>query len=187
MSINWNELIEQSKESAQDFEPLPNDDYDVEVVGCEAQTSQGGKPMFSLQLAVVGGPYNNRRVWDRLVVSAENPNAMGFFFRKCAALGLDQQFFASNPTPETIANALVGKRARVKLGQREYNGRTSNEVKSYAKPSAEAAGPGPSAAVQAAPATGPAPAPAPSPQPAATPTPQPQAPITTPSPTAEPF
>lgn len=191
--VNWGALMEASGGA---FEPLPNGDFDIQVVKSEASKSSGGKTMFKLTLNVIAGPHVNRKLWTNLTVSPENPNALGIFFSQMAAFGLNAAFFSQNPSPEVVASQLDGKYARVTAAQREWpkgSGQIRNDVTSI-KPAVIAGGQGAvpgMAPVAAAPAPAPAAAPAPvaaapAPVPAAAPAAvaQPVAPAPAPQPVA---
>jgi hypothetical protein len=185
-TIDFGKALQDAKGAS--FEALPIGDYDVEVAKSEATTSQNGKPMIKTTMRVVTGPYEKRPIINNFVMSLENPQAVAIFFRHMKAFGLTEDFFASlgqTSSLEPVATALVGRRAKLTLGHREWQGETRNEVKSVkpytGAPSALApAGPG---AVGGPPLGGPAPLPprpqvvAPQPAPVAAPlppAPQPQ-------------
>lgn len=178
-SVNWADLIKDAGE-IQSYEPLPDGDYDLVVVEGTAKVSQSGKQMFSIKAQVEAGQYAKRLVWDNLVVSEGNATALGIFFSKMAAMGLNQDYFNQNPSPAQIEQALTGRKFRGKLGTKTYNGKESNEIKSYYPAAASIAAGG--VPPQAAPAPAPAPAAAPAPQAAPAPAPAPQA---APAPVAE--
>lgn len=131
-STNWGEIIQEAKAGGASFEPIPDGDYDFVVTKAEVKQTQNGKTMYVLENTVSGGPHNGRKVWARLIVSPENPNALGYFFRDMAALGLSTEFFGGNPSDNQITSSLqnVQFRAQVGLG-REFNGRTDNEIKKF--------------------------------------------------------
>lgn len=163
--INFGQLMEQASAG---FEPVPDGTYDVEVVKADAVTSSTGKPMIKVQHTIQGGPHNGRKLFDQFVISADNPNALGFFFEHMLAFGLDKTFFASNPGLELVAQTLVGRRARAKVGTRTWQNREQNDVQGYSP----AAGPqvnAPAPVPQAGPG-------APGPTTAASPVPGPGAP-----------
>jgi len=206
-TIDFGKALQDAKGAS--FEALPIGDYDVEVAKSEATTSQNGKPMIKTTMKVVTGPYEKRPIINNFVMSLENPQAVAIFFRHMKAFGLTEDFFASlgqTSSLEPVATALVGRRARLTLGHREWQGETRNEVKSVkpytgAPPAMSPAGPGaaggpplggpaplppraPVAAPQPAPAAAPlppAPAPAPAPQVQSVPQPPPAAPVVEPA------
>jgi hypothetical protein len=164
-TLNWNELIKDAEVGGgNNYEPMPDGDYELKVLEAETKTTQSGKVMFSTKCEVVGGPNAKRLVWDNLVVSPDNPTALGIFFRKMDAMGLGKEsFFDRQPTNPQIEQALVGRSFRGQIGTRVYNNKKSNEIKNYyASASAAPAAPATSASASA-PASAPAPAPAPAP------------------------
>lgn len=131
--VDWDDLL--SKAGSTTFEALPSNTYSVEVAKAEAKNaSSSGRLMFVVQFKVLDGPYANRIVFNNFVLVPESEGALGFFFRHMAALGLGKEFFAGKPTPDTVANALVGKKCRIDVGQKPYNGETRNEVNKILPP-----------------------------------------------------
>lgn len=205
--LNWSELVKDAGDAAGgDFAPLPQGEYDLKVQSVEVKTTQTGKTMFSVKAEVQSGQYAKRLLWDNLVVSPDSAGAMGFFFRKMRALGLDDRFFGQNPSNDQIAAAMANRPFKGRVKQTTYAGKLRNEFEGYAPAggtsaipqsapapaAAPAPAPAPAAApapqVAAAPAPAPAPAAAPAPAPAATPDPwAQQAPATTTAPPAPPF
>lgn len=180
-SLSWSDLVRDAGEAGA-FEPVPDGDYDLLVTEAIFKPSKQGKKMWNTKNRIEGGPHNGRVVWDNLVVTADNPNALMFFFRKMAALGLSRDFFQSNPSDMQVAESLKGKRFRATLATRTYNGNRTNNIQVYhpqqlplggnpatLPPSVVAAAPPPHPAAAAPPrpaAPPPSPAPSPSPQPA---------------------
>lgn len=150
-TLNWAELIKSAGDVSSNYEALPDGEYDLTVIEATAKVTTSGKTMFSLKTQVTGGPYNNRLVWDNLVISPENENALKIFFAKMAALGIPQDYFMRVPTPTNgeIELVLVGRKFRGSVGSRVYNGKKSNEIRRYhsvaqgATPQAAAAPSGP--------------------------------------------
>ena len=179
-TVNWADLVQQAGDAAtsSNYEPLPDGDYELKVVDAQATTSASGKPMFKVTTEVQGGAYAKRRVWDQLVVTADNPKAMNMFFMKAGAMGLGREFWSANPGNAQVEQALMGRSFRATLGTRTYNGNQSNEIKRYfpaqaAAPTAASAEPAAAAPAPAAAAPAPTPAAAPAPAPA----PAPAAPV----------
>ncbi len=172
-TIDFNQLM---KEAGDGFQPVPDGPYNIEVAKAEATTTSvetGQKPMFRVQLRIIDGPHAGRLVFDNFVVSAGNATALGFFFEHMAAFGLDSTFFASNPTPEVVAQSLIGRSASVTVGTKVYRGSNRNEVTGYRPLMMGAVGaPPPAAGIPTAGTQvpqAPAPAPTPPPAPVATP------------------
>lgn len=171
-TVNFSELLKQAGTAAtsNNYEPLPDGDYDLKVIEASATTTSTGKLMFKVTNEVQGGAYDKRRVWDQLVVSPDNPKAMNMFFMKAGAMGLNTEYWNANPSPAQVEQALMSRSYRATLGTRTYNGNQSNEIKKYYP--AVAASAAPAATESAA-----APAPAPAPAAAPAPTPAPAAPV----------
>jgi hypothetical protein len=129
--IDWNALQQQA---AQAMAAIPAGDYDMVVSACQYVTSSTGKPMYKTTMRVETGPLAGKSFINNFVLSGDNPNALRMFFRQLATLGLDANFFANNPTPETVANALVNRRARVSLKTRTWNGEERNEMQGISPP-----------------------------------------------------
>jgi hypothetical protein len=165
-SLNWSDLIKEAGET-QSYEPLPDGDYNFTVLEGTAKVTQSGKTMFSLKAQVDDGPHAKRLVWDNLVVSPDNPTALGIFFRKMTAMGLAKEFFDSNPSNAQIEQAMVGRKFRGQVGSRTYNGNKRNEIKNYYTTANAAATAAPRTAAAPAPVAPPAPPAAPAPPTAA--------------------
>lgn len=122
-----------------DFDPVPDGDYECQVVEAKASTTSTGKTMFVVKYNVLTGPHTNRKIFNNFTVSPENPNALGFFFRHMAAMGLTRDYFAQSPHPVHVAEALNGRRAKLKVGHREWGGVMRNDVKDVMAPTGSVA------------------------------------------------
>lgn len=111
------------------FSNCPPGTYDVRVIAGEAKTTSAGKDMIVVKFEIVGGPHGGRKLSNNFVISPENANALGFFFRHMKALGLDSAYFAQNPTPQKLAADLVGRTCRIEVGTRVWNGEEREDVK----------------------------------------------------------
>lgn len=180
-TINFAQALQDARGAT--FEPLPIGDYDVEVTKTEAVTSQNGKPMIKTTFKVVSGPYEKRPIINQFVLSVENPQAVAIFFRHMKAFGLTEEWFASlgqQSSLEPVASALLGRRARLSIGHREWQGEMRNEVKGVKPYTGAPPQPGPAgpAGPSAGPVAGPAPLAGPRP---------PTAPVAPPAPVAAPL
>ena len=135
--LNFKDLMDAAGGS---FEPLPKTAVEAVVTEATVATTSTNKTMFKMTWSVVEGPYVNRKLWGNQVVSPESPPALGIFFRQMAAIGLDSNFFATNPSEGAIAQAMVGKRAKLLVDQKEYQGTLRNEIKDIQKSTGTAGG-----------------------------------------------
>lgn len=128
-TVNFTQVLKDAKSAS--FEALPVGDYDVEVEKADSVTSSNGRPMVKVTFKVIVGPHTNRKIINNYVLVVDNPTALAIFFRNMKVLGLGDEFFAAlgaSGTLDPVAQALVGRRARLKLKQREWNGEMRNEV-----------------------------------------------------------
>ncbi len=170
-SISWDELIAAAGDAVPaTYEPIIPNDYDLEVVEAEYKKAGTGKDMWKVQSKIIGGAFNNRRIWDNVVLDPAN---LPWFFEKMAAMGLTIDYFKTKPDNNAVAAALKGRKFRAKITQKTYNGEIQAEIKKYLGNVAVAAVPGTTSEPAPAPAASPAPAPAPAPSsaPAAAPAP----------------
>lgn len=131
-TIDFNKLMQDAGEG---FQPIPDGPYHVEVAKAVSEPTKTGKPMIRVQLRIIGGPHAGRLVFDQFVITADNPNALSFFFEHMAAFGLDRAFFAANPPMDQVAATLLNRQALIAVGTRTdgaFAGR--NEVKKYSPP-----------------------------------------------------
>ena len=124
--VNWKDLQKAAGDAG--FDPLPVGFYDVIVDTAEATQSGSGKDMIKTTFRVEGGPFDGKKVFNQFVISPENANALAFFFRHMAAMGLNDAFFAAEPRTEQVASALIGRRARIKVSIRQWNEQDRNNV-----------------------------------------------------------
>src|SRR5665213_2433339 len=77
------------------FEPIPVGQYKVQAIESKIEdTKSGTGQMLVLTLEVLEGPFANRRVWDRLNIRNDNPDAQRIAQRAladlCLAIGVAQ-------------------------------------------------------------------------------------------------
>ena len=128
MSPSWQELMTEAEASGVTFDVLPSGQYDVQVAKAAHKLSKTDKSMYEVEFVITSGPYANRRLWNRYVISPESPKALAFFFAHMKALGLGPEFFATQPSDDAVALALVNKTCRVDVGQSSYNGQVRNDI-----------------------------------------------------------
>lgn len=148
--MNWQDLLAQAEEGGS-YDAIPEGQYHAVVADATAKPSSSGKQMIVATFEVTAGPYKGRRVWNNFVISRDNPNALGWFFRHMSALGVSKDFFALNPPLEAVAAQIKGKPCVIDVSTRVWNNETRNDVKKI------------TAAQGAMPTAAPAPTPSPMP------------------------
>lgn len=112
-------------------------DFPVVIVEAEAKkTSSGDKDMIKYKAKIESGPYAGRPVWGNFTISPESPGAMRILFAHWAVLGIDGAWFQANPQApvQQIAQAIIGRKATVTLGVRQWNGQDREEVQAWKAP-----------------------------------------------------
>ena len=183
--MNWDNLLKEAGEQGKAFEPLPNGTYDFIITESEHKISAAGNLTFKFTAEIEQGPKAKSKIWPNITLTQDNPKAIPWFFKKMTALGLDENFFRTNPSEDQIAAAMIGKRFLGTTEQRPYGdqGKISIDVKNYAPARGAGAPPSGGAPVGAFPPVA-APAPAPAP-PVAAPAPA-APPVAAPAPVAAP-
>jgi hypothetical protein len=90
--------------------------------------------MIRTRFRVETGPHAGKPVFNQFVISPDNANALGFFFRHMRVLGLDDAFFGASPSIEQVAAALVNKRARIRVSVRQWNDQDRNQIDAILPP-----------------------------------------------------
>jgi len=164
--LNWNELLQAADSSGGgDYTPLPDGVYELKVIESASTMSSTGKVMFKVKTEVQSGPHSRRLVWDNVVISPENPKAMGMFFSQMGALGLGKDFFTQQPSSEQIASAMSNRVFRGQVGTRTWNSQDRNEITRYMPITADSVSVAPAPSPVASPAGVATPPPAPAPAP----------------------
>lgn len=113
-------------------------DFNIVISDAKPGVSSTKKPMIKCTLVVESGPFAGRKVYHNFTISPESPIAMQMFFRAMTTLGLGEEFFATQPSEEAIAQGLLGKRATVAIEKREWQGQERENVKSWSAASGPA-------------------------------------------------
>jgi Protein of unknown function (DUF669) len=132
-SVNFNDLIKAAGDAG-GGEPLPNGTYSAVVDSASSKPTSTGKESIAVQFKIEDGPYAGRPIWNNFVLSPDQPNALAFFFRHMANLGLSSQYFEANPALERVAADLIGRRCRITLSTREWQGQSRNQVDTVLTP-----------------------------------------------------
>lgn len=115
-------------EPNQGFDCIPAGEYDAVIVGSEVKATNAGTGKYlKLELQILNGQFQNRKIWDQL--NLWNPNAKAVEIAKGTLSSLCR---AVNVLTPNDSSELHGKPVRVKLGIQksdEYGDR--NVVKDY--------------------------------------------------------
>lgn len=135
--IDWAALRKTAEDATK---AIAEGEYDLLCTDGQLKYAQSGNPMIIAQFVVESGPAKGRTLFTNIVFSTEKAFALAMWFQKMDALGLDANYFAAKPSLERIAMDVKGKRIRGKVGQREFEGKTRNEITQMMPP----VGPAPS-------------------------------------------
>lgn len=124
-----------------DFEPLPEGEYAFEVEAVDRQQFNGSAkmapcPMAHVHARILDEPYAGRVVFSNIMLNSKVAWKIKQFF---VCIGLHP---ADAPREQRVRmdwSHAIGRRGRVKLRTREYNGRIYNDVDEWLKPGAPAA------------------------------------------------
>ena len=134
MTVNWDDLLKVAGESG--LTPPPIGEYDVVIDKTEAKKSSTNKDMIKVWFRITSGPNQGRGgIINQFTLSPENPTALGFWFRDMDTLGLTEDYFKGHPSIAQIANDLVGRTCRIRLGHREFGGQMQANVERIMKSS----------------------------------------------------
>ncbi|MCA8985814.1 MAG: DUF669 domain-containing protein [Planctomycetaceae bacterium] len=141
----------QTVEPNDSFDPLPNGDYLCIITTSEMKPTKASDGAYlELELQVIEGPYQGRKLWDRLNLNNANETtvkiAKGTLSAICRAVGVLQ------PTDSCELHDLPLV-AKVACRKRDDTDELTNVIKSYKKRDAMAAVPASSPAPAKAAAT----------------------------------
>lgn len=141
----------QTVEPNDSFDPIPNGDYLCIITASEMKPTKAGDGAYlELELQVIEGPYQGRKLWDRLNLNNANETtvkiAKGTLSAICRAVGVLQ------PTDSCELHDLPLV-AKVACRKRDDTEELTNVIKSYKKRDAVAAAPASSPAPAKAAAT----------------------------------
>lgn len=127
--LSWDDAIEND---GPEYTLLPEGEYPFRVEGLERKRYNGGNklpacPMAELKIAVIGPDGKQAMVSHRLYLHTRTEGLLCSFF---TAIG--QRQHGQRLTPNW--SRVIGAEGRCKLGQREYQGNTYNEIKSFLEP-----------------------------------------------------
>jgi hypothetical protein len=164
-SASFAEMLRAAEAAGAVSSTLPKDRYTFKPVGANSGNTKAGDPKFGIQLEVVGGPQNGKRFWYNLQFVAKSPQNIAITFRTFSSLGIDQDFFAADPSPEQVKERILG----IGLFSADYSAEVKNGYENIhlrgisletSAPAAAAPQPQAPAPAFVPPAAAPAPAPA---------------------------
>jgi hypothetical protein len=129
-------------EPNQGFDVLPAGEYDAVIVNSEVKTTSAGDGRYlKLELQVLNGPFQNRKVWDQLNIWNQNAQAVQIAKGQLSAICR-----AVNVLTPQDSSELHNKPLRIKVAvKRDAEYGDKNVVKAY-KPRQAGPTPAPSAA-----------------------------------------
>lgn len=125
-------------EDVQDFDLIPKGEYEVIITKIEECTTQKGATGLNFTLVIrndVEQKYKNRCIfhtfWKRKEPTQADMQVQGYSFKQIMQLAKAIRLPSgkSYETVYSLCNELGGRVMRVTVGHKEYNGRTSEEVK----------------------------------------------------------
>lgn len=125
--INWLDMHKHATTSLEG-------EFNVVIVDTEVKkTNDQTKDMIKYKAKIESGPFVDRPLNGQFVISPDSPVAMRILFGHWAILGLNQAYFNANPNApiQQIASDLVGRRAVVKVGTRQWQGRDIEEIQEW--------------------------------------------------------
>ena len=119
----------QETEAAEEgsFEPLPEDDYECIVVDAEMVKSSNDNIGLNVQFEVLNGDHEGRHVYHTFWLTEKN---LPYVKRDLAILGYEAKTASELMKAK---GALMHKKAVLRVGQEEYEGRTRNRVKWFTR------------------------------------------------------
>lgn len=116
--VNFGELLGSVGSLA--MEPVPAGVYDARVIEATAGQSSTGKLMYKLRYEIIGPTAVGRKVYNNITLTTDNANALRMFFVNMKAMGLEESYFATSPTPHAVAGALLGRQCKLTIKHKEY-------------------------------------------------------------------
>jgi len=126
--MNYNLKKASEGDTGGDFQALPAGRYTLKAEDAEVKSSSKGNSMIAITFKVVGGDYNNRKLWHNFTLTDK---ALPFLTRFLKAAGSDV-FNEEDVSGEAIAQALIGKvvSAYTEPGK-TINGNPKNDLKNW--------------------------------------------------------
>lgn len=113
-----------------EFEPLPKGRYDAVVYEVELRESQAGKPYLNWQFKIVGGEYDNRRVFTTTSLQSQA------LWKLKQILGRIAPHLDLDGPVDIDPDELAGLPCRVVIDHEQYEGQTRDRVVDVLAPKA---------------------------------------------------
>lgn len=132
VALGWDDEIEVSEN---EFEPVPDGDYEFEVVSVERSYFNGSAKMAPCPVAKVQvrllDDGRGAHLFERFLLSSKLSWKISDFF-KC--VGMRRPDAGRDEKLKMDWMGAIGRRGRLTVGTREYNGKVYNEVTKWHKP-----------------------------------------------------
>ena len=127
MGVNFKEVGENSQNT--DFQPLPEDRYNVKITAAEVGTTKNDNEMITVTFDVIEGKYTNRKLWSNFTLTEK---AFVYLYSLLKAIGSDLISSEDVETAE-IAKELVGGQCSVmaNIESNTQTGKPRNTVSNY--------------------------------------------------------
>jgi hypothetical protein len=111
------------------YEVLPPGDYKVQIVQSDMMNTKNGNGQYLwLEMDIVDGEYQGRKVWDRLNLVNPNQQAQEIAQKQLSAICHAIGVLSVQDSEELHFKPLI---ARVKVRQRQDTGENTNDVSGY--------------------------------------------------------
>ena len=139
-TLNFDAAKFEIEEEKDGFEPIPEGFYHAVAIDSELKETKAGTGsylQFTFEI-IDEGKWKGRWVWDRFNLSNPNPRAVEIaqenLAKFCSAAGLSKV---------SDSFELHHRPIKIKVMQRDWNGKTQNEIKGYRKPEIKDSAPSP--------------------------------------------
>ena len=119
-----------TKKQQKDFDPLPEGEYPVEIENVELKRSRNNNKMWNITFNIMGGDYQDRKLWDNLAKTDKTDWKFQNFFCAC---GFEEEKAREGGYVHVSDSGeeLIGKQLFVKVVQEERDGKTRNKIDRY--------------------------------------------------------
>ena len=126
MGINFKKIGEKADNT--DFQPLPEDRYNVKITEAKTAKTKNDNDMITVTFDVTDGDFTNRKLWSNFTLTEK---AYVYIYTLLKAVGsnlIDEE----DVTIEDISKALIGGKCSVMTGiETGTNGKPRNTISNY--------------------------------------------------------